>query len=168
MRERLKEAAAKNNRTMNAEIVDRLDRATTMTRLIEDLTRAEERLAEQANTERELRKQILLLEDQIAFMKAQAELGHPLVEESNERVGLAAQIVDALESTFGSKSDMKELLGAITRASDRLERIQAGLEPWPGPPSADAGGAAKSANAPKTVRRAKPTTRGLKPPKGPL
>lgn len=131
MRDKLKEAAAKNNRSMNAEIVDRLESSVVNAKLIDDYRLAEERLMEQARTEQELRKQITLLEDQIALMKMQSELGHPIVEESNERVGLAAQIVDALQSVFGSKADMRETVEAMNRAAERMERIKAGLEEWP-------------------------------------
>lgn len=131
MRDELKSLAEKNGRSMNAEIVARLESSVVNAKLIDDYRLAEERLLEQARTEQELRKQITLLEDQIALMKTQGELGHPTVEDSNERVGLAAQIIDALQSVFGSKADMRETVEAMNRAAERMERIKAGLEEWP-------------------------------------
>ncbi|WP_354042586.1 Arc family DNA-binding protein [Devosia sp. UYZn731] len=125
----IQEAASASRRSATAEIVERLEQSLALANLIENYKHAEERLLEQVKTERELRKQVTLLEDQIALLKAQAEQGHPIVQDSNERVGLASQIISTFEKIFGSKQDMGAVLASLENAQQKLEQIKAGHDP---------------------------------------
>lgn len=97
MRDLLKAEAAKNNRSLNAEIVDRLEFtvSTTFAKVIGDLERAEVKLSEQDKIERDLRRQIELLEEQVEILRGREDRQLDL---SDEGIVAVLKSISAIES----------------------------------------------------------------------
>lgn len=102
MRPRLKDAAQGSNQTMNAEIVSRLEASFAGEKIVADLARAEEKLVEKEAVIRELRRQIEILERNVAEVKEgrHIELGSEAVQQA---------MIQHLHQVMGSVvDDMRE------------------------------------------------------------
>jgi len=103
LKEALDTAILSSGRTLNAEMVWRLEQSFSWAKLIKDYETAEQRLAEQATTERELRRQIELLEEQVAMLKngeLEIDLTNAFVQD--------AMIQRVKEVMSGVADDMRE------------------------------------------------------------
>lgn len=116
-----------------------------MTKLIEDLTRAEERLAEQARTERELREQIALLKsNRGGDILADKEVQDSLLDAVREAVrasmvpwveaqadGFQQWMLAALESVQRTKADPLQVEVIEELRDQFIREREAGLPPPP-------------------------------------
>jgi uncharacterized coiled-coil protein SlyX len=110
LKARVEQAAAENNRSLNSEIVDRLERSFEYANLPTAYERAEARLAEQEKTVGDLRRQIEVLETNLADMKAGRD-----VDLSNEAVQEAM-----IER-------MREMMGSVVQDMREEHRITSGM-----------------------------------------
>jgi Arc-like DNA binding domain len=100
--EKVQESAGERKRSATAEIINRLEQSFELERLARDYERAEIQLAERTRTERDLRRQIEVLEERIASLKSA-----PPVDFTNEAVqqAMVASIEEVMDSVI---KDMRE------------------------------------------------------------